>query len=587
VKKTKAGTQHHAYNAIEDTMVAAVRAAVEPRSEKLIAGVREALTKDDFTAAYKLVNDFTLTPAIQAARPKFVELAISALLFGASRHKPVQEVSHVKNQRVPHYVEVAVNQLCNTLEHKASLRARAAALIIIHDAEEEHPRRKAALLKYNQNHDPENGQFTSGPQTGTKEFKTWFKDSKIVDDNGNPLRLYHGTDKSFSIFDPAKAGQKDSGYYGTGMYMTASTDSANGYAGWNGGAKGITGETLVEGANVMPLYASIKNPYIWPNDNQNVIKTKEEADKFTKDLIARGYDGVIAPSEMELGNKGKFYEVVAFNPEQVKSASGNKGTFDPKSKDITKSELHSNALKKIDMTAEEIGAKLSAAVMGGTTMLADVSSNLVTSRLAAYGFLAEAAQDNVTSYKISAILDDRTCPVCLEMDGTEFDGIDSALSRVEQSLSTDDPDELKTLAPFADQSKQGIKDLQDASPDDLQALGVDTPPFHPFCRCLLVAMDDEQTATSDEDTAALLDGLMVEEPVAESTTEAIPRVASSMPETLVGEISEDDWAIIEDSAVAKAVDNGTMLTDEEWGELTDDQKAIAQEIGVAPEDKLA
>jgi hypothetical protein len=173
------------------------------------------------------------------------------------------------------------------------------------------------------------------------------------------------------------------------------------------------------------------------------------------------------------------------------------------------------------------------------------------------------------------------------MDGTEFDGIDSALSRVEQSLSTDDPDELKTLAPFADQSKQGIKDLQDASPDDLQALGVDTPPFHPFCRCLLVAMDDEQTATSDEDTAALLDGLMVEEPVAESTTEAIPRVASSMPETLVGEISEDDWAIIEDSAVAKAVDNGTMLTDEEWGELTDDQKAIAQEIGVAPEDKLA
>jgi hypothetical protein len=103
----------------------------------------------------------------------------------------------------------------------------------------------------------------------------------------------------------------------------------------------------------------------------------------------------------------------------------------------------------------------------------------------------------------------------------------------------------------------------------------------------LITINDEQTAASDEDTAALLDGLMIEEPVAESTTEAIPRVASNMPETLVGEISEDDWAIIEDSAVAKAVDNGTMLTDEEWGALTDDQQSIAKELGVAPEDKLA
>lgn len=35
----------------------------------------------------------------------------------------------------------------------------------------------------------------------TPEFKNWFKDSKIVDADGNPLVLYHGTERDFDTFD--------------------------------------------------------------------------------------------------------------------------------------------------------------------------------------------------------------------------------------------------------------------------------------------------------------------------------------------------------------------------------------------------
>jgi hypothetical protein len=52
----------------------------------------------------------------------------------------------------------------------------------------------------------------------------------------------------------------------------------------------------------------------------------------TAALIDMGHDGVIAKRE------GKTEEIVAFHPNQIKSAIGNQGTFDPKDPDITKAD---------------------------------------------------------------------------------------------------------------------------------------------------------------------------------------------------------------------------------------------------------
>ena len=39
------------------------------------------------------------------------------------------------------------------------------------------------------------------PQTETFQLKKWFADSKVVDENGKPLVVYHGSDADFYSFD--------------------------------------------------------------------------------------------------------------------------------------------------------------------------------------------------------------------------------------------------------------------------------------------------------------------------------------------------------------------------------------------------
>jgi hypothetical protein len=41
-------------------------------------------------------------------------------------------------------------------------------------------------------------------QTKTPEFKKRFEGSKVVDENGNPLVVYHGTNAKFNTFDGIK-----------------------------------------------------------------------------------------------------------------------------------------------------------------------------------------------------------------------------------------------------------------------------------------------------------------------------------------------------------------------------------------------
>jgi len=69
------------------------------------------------------------------------------------------------------------------------------------------------------------GHFKSkaGAPSGLKE---WFGNSKIVDKNGDPLVVYHGTDVEFDKFDPTKARK---GWLGKGFYFTGDETEAAGF----------------------------------------------------------------------------------------------------------------------------------------------------------------------------------------------------------------------------------------------------------------------------------------------------------------------------------------------------------------------
>ena len=171
------------------------------------------------------------------------------------------------------------------------------------------------------------------PQTETPAFKKWFKSSKVVDESGKPLRVYHGTTGDFDAFDASKHGEKDHGWYGVGHYLTADPETASAYAVYNEMKDG----SPTPGANVMPAYVSLQNPYIWPKDRKPA-QTREEAAQLTKELRDAGYDGVVVPNEYQAPEYADFHEVVAFRPEQIKSATGNNGQFDPANPSILKSE---------------------------------------------------------------------------------------------------------------------------------------------------------------------------------------------------------------------------------------------------------
>jgi len=137
---------------------------------------------------------------------------------------------------------------------------------------------------------------SSGDQTNTPEFKAWFGDSKVVDADGKPLVVYHGTGNSFDTFDTSI-----NGMLGKGAYFTTVFEEAAQFASEKTGIE-LSGENDY-GGDWVGTY--IKEVYL------NVTDKNDMADSKWGD--------------------GKIY--VARKPEQIKSATDNNGDFNPKNPD--------------------------------------------------------------------------------------------------------------------------------------------------------------------------------------------------------------------------------------------------------------
>jgi hypothetical protein len=170
-------------------------------------------------------------------------------------------------------------------------------------------------------------------------FRRWFGDSQVVA-NGKPLVVYHGTQKDFTAFDPDKTGSStDHGWFGKGIYLTPNPEVAANYAQRNG-----------QGGHVMPLYVRAEQPFITDHD------TMSPADVAA--IQADGYDAIFR--KVYFSDKIPE-EIVVFDPAQIKSAIGNKGTFDPVSSNISEVSEFSRWVRLVE--AERMEAKLSEAVV--------------------------------------------------------------------------------------------------------------------------------------------------------------------------------------------------------------------------------
>ncbi|MBP5212705.1 MAG: hypothetical protein J6Z30_07595, partial [Pyramidobacter sp.] len=141
--------------------------------------------------------------------------------------------------------------------------------------------------------------------------------SAVVDENGEPKVVYHGTSNTFDSFDKTRVGS----HFGLpatgrlGFYFTNDNALANDYA-----ARG----------NVIPVFLRMNNPLVIEDTGWGsaVNQTDTRESDLRRWAQEGGHDGIIIRSTDEELLSGELDTVyVAFEPNQIKSVE-NRGTFD-------------------------------------------------------------------------------------------------------------------------------------------------------------------------------------------------------------------------------------------------------------------
>jgi hypothetical protein len=173
-------------------------------------------------------------------------------------------------------------------------------------------------------------------QVRTKAFKDWFGDwindpvnaSKVVDENGEPLVVYHGNeDENITEFKKGLNKWEDDGLY----FFTRDIVTAKNYA-----ELGLTDGKIYE------CFLNLRNPVIdsikyW--SVEDLHKDYPNADGFiTKPIADRIYDEDLDTEKwyLEMHREPDITEkqYVAINPNQIKSATDNVGTFSKEDNNI-------------------------------------------------------------------------------------------------------------------------------------------------------------------------------------------------------------------------------------------------------------
>lgn len=211
-------------------------------------------------------------------------------------------------------------------------------------------------------------------QVRTKAFKDWFGDwennpknaSKVVDENGEPLVVYHGGSNT-KVFN-TKGGQFGAGIKkgDIGTYFTPFEKSARSYEeiyNYKIGEKWLTLKELAddgelseedikaldeawenEKPNTRAFFLNIRNPKI-----TNFIGDNTKGFNGEDSNIGDNNDGQFINI-----NSSKPKEYVAFSPNQIKSATANVGTFSRTNDDIRYREVPNSSFEVLRAEEKEM-----------------------------------------------------------------------------------------------------------------------------------------------------------------------------------------------------------------------------------------
>ncbi len=169
----------------------------------------------------------------------------------------------------------------------------------------------------------------------TRAFKRWFGDwekdpehaSRVVDENGEPLVVYHGTFDKFTRFKRTKLGN---------LYNPETTPARSFIGFWFSEERFSGYETYME------CFLNIRNPELHyglsdldyeVNRDETTSKKKRMtyAKEYRDEITSYGRDGIIIEYDYE--SYGRSF--IVLDPKQIKSATDNVGTYDAGNADIT------------------------------------------------------------------------------------------------------------------------------------------------------------------------------------------------------------------------------------------------------------
>lgn len=173
----------------------------------------------------------------------------------------------------------------------------------------------------------------------SNEFINWFGDwindsenaSKVVDENSEPLAVYHFSDNNFSIFDKDKIGTNAGILYGPGFYFSKYINYKDKFP------------NTFFGDTKYLVFLNIRKPLestslkLFEIRRDFGLEGLKVLDKYNE------YDGIFA-----LNNKKEYDEFVAWNPNQIKSATGNNGNFYTDNDDINNIVIGERGVKTLD-----------------------------------------------------------------------------------------------------------------------------------------------------------------------------------------------------------------------------------------------
>ena len=159
-------------------------------------------------------------------------------------------------------------------------------------------------------------------------LKKFAKGSKVIDDAGNPLTVYHGTSGGFNSFDPLMSNSSSkTGVPGSTFFFSSSPDVADSYA---VKFQGDFSKEYKDFANIRPHHIALKKPLTvnakgesWRDINyKGQFMDINELAQIAKD--SGKYDGLIVKNVYDHGVGGikrkPTTTYAVFDPSQIKSA---------------------------------------------------------------------------------------------------------------------------------------------------------------------------------------------------------------------------------------------------------------------------